>query len=175
MAGNGYRSLIRGALLLSLVLVFQSLRLVLPLPPFVSTFIIGTLVNAGLVLAVLLVGVRAALVIALVAPLVALLQGKLALMVFVPLVAVGNMLYVWLASYVLRFNKYLVLGVAGLVKTTILAGGSWLILNMFEFSPLAAKALAATLGWPQFITSVTGGLLAVFLLPRLGRKSKDSS
>lgn len=42
--------LVRGALLVALALALQSLRLVLPMPQLLSTFIIGTLVHMMLVL-----------------------------------------------------------------------------------------------------------------------------
>lgn len=50
--------LARGALLLALTLVFQSLRFLIPVPVFLSTFLIGTLVNMCLLVAVEEVGMR---------------------------------------------------------------------------------------------------------------------
>ena len=50
--------LVRGALLVALALALQSLRLVLPMPQLLSTFIIGTLVHMMLVLTLQLSGLR---------------------------------------------------------------------------------------------------------------------
>ena len=56
--------LVRGALLVALALALQSLRLVLPMPQMLSTFIIGTLVHMMLVLALQLNGLKTALLLA---------------------------------------------------------------------------------------------------------------
>ena len=53
--------LVRGALLVALALALQSLRLVLPMPQLLSTFIIGTLVHMMLVLTLQLSGLKTAL------------------------------------------------------------------------------------------------------------------
>lgn len=50
--------LVRGALLAALALALQSLRLVLPMPQLLSTFIIGTLVHMMLVLTLQLNGLK---------------------------------------------------------------------------------------------------------------------
>lgn len=42
---------VRGAMLLAVGLVLQALRLVIPMPPMWTVFIVGTLVNMVLVLA----------------------------------------------------------------------------------------------------------------------------
>lgn len=56
--------LVRGALLVALALALQSLRLVLPMPQLLSTFIIGTLVHMMLVLTLQLGGLKTALLLA---------------------------------------------------------------------------------------------------------------
>ena len=43
---------VRGAMLLAVGLVLQALRLVIPMPPMWTVFVVGTLVNMVLVLAV---------------------------------------------------------------------------------------------------------------------------
>lgn len=67
--------LVRGALLVALALALQSLRLVLPMPQLLSTFIIGTLVHMMLVLTLQLGGLKTALLLALLLPLTAYVQG----------------------------------------------------------------------------------------------------
>ena len=52
------REVVRAALLLALLLVVQSLRFVVPLPPFISMFAIGTLVNACLLISLCNCGER---------------------------------------------------------------------------------------------------------------------
>ena len=47
---------VRGAMLLAVGLVLQALRLVIPMPPMWTVFVVGTLVNMVLVLAARTVG-----------------------------------------------------------------------------------------------------------------------
>lgn len=54
----------RTGLILAVTLILQGLRMVIPIPPQVSMFVVGSLVNACLIVAVLLIGRRAGLVVA---------------------------------------------------------------------------------------------------------------
>ncbi len=85
----------RTALLLALALLFQSLRGSIPkvmIPGLgeMDQYIIGSLVNTTLILAAVTVGFTGGLVIAIVTPLVALLQGEIAFQIMMPFVALGN-------------------------------------------------------------------------------------
>ena len=55
------KTLVRGAMLIALTVVLQSLRLFIPLPPMASMFCIGTLVNMMLAVTVRLAGLKPAL------------------------------------------------------------------------------------------------------------------
>ena len=76
--------LVRGALLVALALALQSLRLVLPMPQLLSTFIIGTLVHMMLVLTLQLGGLKTALLLAFLLPLTAYVQGQVLLPFLIP-------------------------------------------------------------------------------------------
>ena len=52
------KTLVRGAMLIALTVVLQSLRLFIPLPPMASMFFIGTLVNMMLAVTVRLAGLN---------------------------------------------------------------------------------------------------------------------
>lgn len=53
------KNVTRTGLILAVTLILQGLRLVIPIPPQVSMFVVGSLVNACLIVAVLTVGRRA--------------------------------------------------------------------------------------------------------------------
>ena len=53
---NHTGTITRTGLLLAATIILQGLRLVIPVPPQVSMFVIGSLVNTCFVLAVLVVG-----------------------------------------------------------------------------------------------------------------------
>ena len=84
----------RTGLLLAATLILQGLRLFIPVPPQVSMFVIGSLVNACLVLAVWSVGRKAGLVVACVTPVFAWLEGMLPFLPFIFPVAAGNCAFV---------------------------------------------------------------------------------
>jgi hypothetical protein len=167
MANSSYRLLTRAALLLALTLLFQSLRFVLPLPVFFSTFVIGTLVNACLLIAAETIGLRAALMIGVIAPVVAYLQQLLPLPVFVPPVAVGNIAYVTLFLAVLRWNRWFGIAIASLGKTLFLYSVFAWMLTWIAIPSQLATGLLFVMSWPQFITTIAGGLLATAVSRRI--------
>ena len=81
----------RTGLILAVTLILQGLRLVIPIPPQVSMFVVGSLVNACLLVAVLLIGRRAGLVVAGCTPVFAWLEGMLPFFPFVFPVGLGNL------------------------------------------------------------------------------------
>lgn len=91
------KNVTRTGLILAVTLILQGLRLVIPIPPQVSMFVVGSLVNACLIVAVLTVGRRAGLVVAACTPVFAWLEGMLPFFPFVFPVALGNSFYVWAA------------------------------------------------------------------------------
>lgn len=162
--------LARAALLLALTLVFQSLRLVIPVPPFFTTFIIGTLVNACLLIAFETAGLGAAAAIAVVAPVVAYLQGLLFLPVFIPPVAAGNLIYVLVFKAVLARGRALAIGLSAAGKAGFLfAVFTWLLTLVSVPGPLAAGLMFA-MSWPQVVTTVAGGILATVVSRRLNSR-----
>lgn len=162
-----YTILTRTGLLLALTLVFQSLRFIIPIPVFLSTFLIGGLVNACLLVAVEIVGVKPALLIVLVAPIVAYFQQLLPLPIFIIPVALGNAIYIGVFSIGGGWNSWLRIGIAALSKTVFMyAAFSWL-LTLIAIPPKLATGLMLVMSWPQLVTGVVGGILASIIKKRL--------
>ncbi|MEG0798192.1 MAG: hypothetical protein RSE47_07570 [Acidaminococcaceae bacterium] len=154
----------RGALLLSVALILQELRLVLPLPTLASVFIIGTLLNAALVVATRFSGLFAALAIATALPIVAYLQGHLLLPLLIPIVALGNCLFVIICD---KFWGKGIFIIAPLLKTFVLYSASLFLLSQFGIPTTMANVILFGMGWPQLVTGIVGILLAVKLEKRL--------
>lgn len=161
------KQMTRLALLVALMLIFQSLRLLLPVPPFVSVFVIGSLVNACLLAAVETAGWRLALVPAVVAPVVAYMQQLLPLPVLIPPIAAAN------GAYALGYN---VLSGRSRLWAVVLATGAKFavvylmvrgVLVHIQLPEKAAAILMMTLGWPQIITGLAGGILYLAIRRRL--------
>ena len=164
------KNLTRTGLLLALTLVFQSLRFLIPLPPWMSTFLIGSLVNAALQVALQALGLRSALLIACVTPVVAWLQQLLPLPVFILPVALGNSLYIWLFSRLRRAGpEWLAVGSAALGKAAFFFLAFRGLLSMLELPPALSAAILFVMGWPQLVTGLIGGFIAIYAWRRLER------
>ncbi len=90
------KAMVRGALLIALALVLQSIRIVLPMPQLLSTFVIGTLVHMMMILTLKVVGLPTAFLLGLLLPMSAYLQGQILLPFLIPVVWVGNLLFIFL-------------------------------------------------------------------------------
>lgn len=157
----------RTALLLSLTLLFQSLRFFIPLPPFLSIFIIGSLVNASLLIAAQKAGLWSALIIATVAPVVAYFQGQLPLPVFILPVALGNAAYICLFLAGSQWGRIPSLFLATLGKTGLLYGIFTWLLTFIAIPPKLAAGIMLAMSWPQLVTGVLGGILAYLVVQRI--------
>ncbi len=161
------RILTRTALLLSLTLIFQSLRFFIPVPPFLSTFIIGSLVNASLLIAAEKAGLWPAVIIASIAPVVAYFQQLLPLPVFIVPVALGNIAYIILFLIVLRWNRLLSIVSATIGKSGLLYGIFAWLLTFIAIPPKLAAGIMLAMSWPQLVTGIFGGILASLAVRRI--------
>ncbi|HML35698.1 MULTISPECIES: hypothetical protein [Sporomusa] len=161
-----YQKMTRASLLLALMFLLQSLRLLMPIPAFVSMFVIGSAVNACLLAAVETAGWRAAILLAVIAPVIAYFQQALPLPVLILPVAAANIVYI--AAYTLFFttNRWFAVAAAAIAKMAgLYFSVSWLMLAVNIPDNLAA-IITMMLSWPQLITGVTGGILCFVLLAR---------
>ena len=159
------RQLARGALLIALALALQGLRLVVPLP--VSTFMIGTLVHMMLTLTLQLNGRSTALLLGALLPVTAYLQGQLAVPLLLPVVWLGNTVFV-LALATLLNKKWLYLLLPPLVKAVLMLAGAWLVLELLAMEQLnVRRMLLFAMSVPQLVTGIAGIALAKALLGRL--------
>ena len=152
--------LVRGGLLLAIGVLSQQLRLVLPLPVPVMTLLIGTLVNATLVLAGRFTTRVLAWTICWALAIIAFFQGHI-LGPVVPVIALGNGMYVELTR-----GPALYLG-APLGKTLVLGIGMVGALHLLQL-PWGAVAKTLALFLPlQLATGVLGLMLAKGVEQRL--------
>lgn len=159
--------LVRGALLVALALALQSLRLVLPMPQLLSTFIIGTLVHMMLVLTLQLGGLKTALLLAFLLPLTAYVQGQVLLPVLIPVIWLGNFIFVLLVR---QFNgsRKLSLSVPPLAKACVMLLAAWAALSFLALpNPALRKTVMFAMSVPQLLTAVAGILLAEQVKKRL--------
>ncbi len=167
------------ALLLALLVVVQLLTFAIPKSiPLVSQLFTGSLVNMVLIVGVGSVGFSGSAVAAVASPLLAYAFGQMTFPQMIPVVAIGNLIIVTVLWLFLRPSdaetpstgrSILGIVVGAAVKTAFLWGATvWAILPMFFAgkSSIAGK-LSMMFSWPQAITAVIGGILALLVLPAI--------
>jgi len=165
---NRVRMLVRGALLLALAVVVQQLRLILPLPTLMTTLLIGTVVNATLVLAARFAGLFTAVAMCLALPIIAFMQGHLPLVFLIPIVFIGNFILVILCNKWWRKPVFLI---APIAKASVMYLGAVFLFKIFAINAPMAKIILVVMSWPQLVTAFLGILLARFLEKRLSLKN----
>lgn len=155
---------VRGAMLLAIGMILQALRLVIPMPPMWTVFVVGTLVNMVLVLAARSVGLAPSMLIAILLPVIAYFQGQLPLPFLIPVVAAGNLVMVYLCA---RFWGKGIIIAAPLFKTFILYCSSLFVLWLVSVPESIALFILFIMGWPQMITGVLGLVLAYKVQQRI--------
>ena len=161
------------AVLLALLIVLQWVTK--PLGQFVT----GSCVNAVLAVTVLMVGLSSGLTVALVSPVCAYLLGIAPNLVAVPAIMAGNTVFVlalvlicgkalwrqltaWLSAAVAKFAvlyTLVVVLICGPLSGTLLEAG-------LMKKPMIA-VMTASFSWPQLVTALIGGALALILVPVL--------
>lgn len=159
------KNIAQGALLIGIAVVLQSLRLILPLPLQVSTFIIGTLIHMILTLTVKLNGLTTAIVLSCVLPMFAYAQGQLMLPILIPIVVLGNIIFVILLK---KFNQSWQQFLVPIAKALVMGISAHILINFVQLpKPQLAKILLFAMTVPQIITGIAGILLANRIKKRL--------
>ena len=148
--------------------------------PFVVhvQFITGSIVNAILILALFLVGVRSALVLCLIPSMMALSGGLLPAILapVVPFIMIGNVMLVLCVDYALgrqitsnnAKNYWVGVLIGASLKFTFLFFSVNFISKLLINQELAVK-VAQMMSWPQFATAITGGMIAWCVLRFLNK------
>lgn len=164
------------AVMLALLVALQAVMK--PLGQLVT----GSFVNAVLAVTVLVAGLSSGITVALISPVMAYLLGIAPQILTVPAIMVGNTVYVILLFWIAGKNsKKIVRQVAAWIsaaaaKFAVLYGVVvWLICGVFAEKLLSSgmlkepmlKALPATFSWPQLVTALIGGAVALLIVPVL--------
>ena len=164
------------AVMLALLVCLQALTK--PMGQLVT----GSCVNTVLAVAALVGGLNCGLVVALCSPVLAYLLGIAPQILTVPAIMVGNAVFVVLLSWLAdKTGKNLVRQVIAWVAAAaakfaaLYAIVVWLICGVLSENLLASgtlkapmlKALPATFSWPQLITALIGGAVALIITPVL--------
>lgn len=152
---------------MALALALQSLRLVLPMPQLLSTFIIGTLVHMMLVLTLQVGGLKTALLLVFLLPLTAYVQGQVLLPFLIPVIWLGNFIFVLLVRQ-FKGRRKLSLLMPPVAKACVMLLAAWAALSFLALpNPALRKTVMFAMSVPQLLTAVAGILLAKQVKKRL--------
>lgn len=169
------------AIMLALLVTLQALTK--PMGQLVT----GSFVNAVLAVSVLVGGLWCGVTVAVISPVLAYLLSIAPQILTVPAIMVGNCVFVLLLHFLSdRSGKNLVKqGIAWVTAAVakfaaLYAIVVWVICGVLAESLLASgalkqpmlKALPATFSWPQLITALIGGAVALLIVPTLRKALK---
>ena len=163
------KKLVLGGLLVAIAVILQASRLILPLPPLLTTFIIGTLVNMMILLCVRLNGFTSAVILSILLPIFAYVQGQLVLPMLIPVVALGNILFTYcVKSFEQGVLAYIVPPV---VKAVSMCASAYVVISFLGIESVAMqKGILFAMSVPQLITGFTGILCAKKMVEVLKKK-----
>jgi hypothetical protein len=150
-------------------------------------FVTGSCVNVVLAMAALVGGLWSGLTIALISPVLAFVLGIAPQILTVPAIMVGNAVFVLLLHLIVggQYKSVLRRIIAWLVAAAAKFAALYLIVvkiicGVMASSLLAAgtlkepmlKALPATFSWPQLVTALIGGGIALLIVPVIRKALK---
>lgn len=134
-------------------------------PFFFNQGLSGSMVNAVLFIATVILGVRTASLLALMPSLVSLAIGFLPFVLFpvVPFIMASNIILIYIFDYLRRKNYWLAMISASFLKFIFLYLTSSVVIK-FVIAKQLAGALSLMMSWPQLVTAIFGGVIAYFFL-----------
>ena len=170
MKKTDIRFITQTAILLALTITFQAIGRFIPLGPN-SNFVVGPLVNACLIVATATTGLLSGTIIALISPFGAILTGATIPITFAPFIAVGNFLLV-LFFFILKKIKIIGIFTGSITKFAFLYTAIVYYARLMKLPVKQAAAMTFAFGWPQLVTALIGGFIALILLKSLKKYIK---
>lgn len=168
------------AVMLALLVTAQALT-----KPF-GQLVTGSFVNAILALTALYAGLSSGITVAVISPVLAWLLAIAPQPLTVPAIMVGNVVYVVLLHFIVGRSRNVVRKLIGWLAAAAAKFGAlygivnWLICGLLAGSLLESgalkapmlTALPATFSWPQLVTALIGGAVALGIAPALRKALK---
>lgn len=174
------------AVMLALLICLQWVGSFVP-DQMTKQLITGTLVNCVLAVTVLVAGMASGITVAVISPVCAFLFGIAPNFITVLPIMLGNVCYVVLLRLIMGktgkpiWKQPVALGTAAVVKFGVLyllvvkvvcgvASGALLgkkLGNIVVLAPPMLKMLPTMFAWPQLVTALSGGVLALLIVPVL--------
>ncbi|MFA7662748.1 MAG: iron hydrogenase [Patescibacteria group bacterium] len=141
----------------------SGLAIMMPFFPFQG--LTGPIVNAIILIAVVILGLRRALLICILPSMVALSSGLLPFVLapMIPFIILGNMLLAIVFEKLYKQNFWSAVGVGALAKFGFIFVAGQIVIKFFINQTVSSKILAL-ISWPQFLTALGGGVIAFVFL-----------
>lgn len=192
MRNGKIKWMVRTAFFIALVILVQLLSNMLPIaqlmlgPVKLSQLVTGSLVNLVLIVAAALLGIGSGVTVGILSALLASLFGiQLPLPQMLPLVAIGNATIVAVAWAFFHMGKKIggktrlfvesggILLAAAAKCAVLWAGVHFIIVPLVQPAGKLAAVLTLNFSWPQLITGIIGGAVALALLPVLRKATEN--
>lgn len=171
------KKMVTTGILIALTVVFQLLRPVLGGSNIISTYIIGSLINLTLIIAACVVGLWSGVSVAVIAPIIALLQNHKQLPM-IPWIIAGNLVLVLLFALFgkkdrktleIEWVRWVIVGViAAVLKYLVITLGQALVQTSAAGAAFGVALSAALLSQSvQIVTALIGMVLAGIIIPAL--------
>lgn len=157
----GLHDVVRTGVLAGLAVALQAMNLPQP--------VTGPGINAILFVASLYVGPLSGALVGIVTPWVALLTGIMKLAPAIPVIMAGNVTLALVAGYLGKFNRYLAMAAASLLKFGVMTlGVKYLVSTGTKIPAAAYSSLTIT----QLFTALGGAVVAALVLAALSKMKK---
>lgn len=168
------RFITRTALLLAVAILFQYLgRFMGPQ----NNFIVGPIVNAVLIISTEIVGVFSGLMISIIAPIISALTNKTPMaavvLAFSPFIISGNAVLVICYSLLKKWNRIAAIAIGAVAKFAFLYAAVTIFSNLVKDSLKIPPVFIGLFSWPQLVTAIIGGVIALVIIPPLRKAVKD--
>lgn len=168
----------RTAILLAIAIVFQMVgRYMGPN----NNFIVGPAINAVLFTATAIIGLWGGAVISVLAPLISAITNKAAIapiiLAYSPFIAVGNFILVLIYYLLMKKNQVAGVIIASILKAVFLfvtiKGFVRFMTPFLDISSKVATVLIGLFSWPQVLTAIVGGGIALFIIKILKKNLEN--
>ncbi len=146
-----------------------------------NNFIVGPVINACLLIATAFVSPWSGITIGVITPFASLVNNHspvvALLLPFSPLVAIGNIILVVCFYFIMKKNAIAAVITGAVLKFAFLFASVSLFLNiitnynLISVPPLLKKNFLFLFSWPQLVTALAGGIIALSVIKALKPKS----
>lgn len=88
-------------------------------------------------------------------------------MPFIPIVAIGSTLYVWMVKYWQHRSRLGLVLCSSVIRAAALYTGFLLFFQSFQVPQKLMTAILFSMGWPQLITAILGIVIALLIESRM--------